>query len=98
MRADKLTDKSIELKDYIRYDVNPYQNEYVLQNTRKKKTKKNLDKPDVANTRIRKTIKRIAREDYNNNNILKKDKYDNIKIDLGNPNPLQNDCKMTFFY
>ena len=78
MRADKLTDKSIELKDHIRYDFNPYQNEYVLQSTRKKKTKKNLDKPDVINTRIRKTINRIVREDYNNN-ILKKDKYDNIK-------------------
>ena len=30
LRADKLTDKSIELKDHIRYDFNPYQNEYVL--------------------------------------------------------------------
>ena len=45
---------------------------------KKKKTKKNMHKPDIINTRVRKTIKEIIREEYNNT-IMKKEKYDTIK-------------------
>ena len=58
MKADKITDKAMEIKDLPKAIFNPYQNEFILQNMRKKKTKKNLDKSDVMNTRIRKTIKK----------------------------------------
>ena len=58
MYADKLADKAMERKDLPKYTFNAYQNEYILQSSRKKMTKKSIDKPEVINTRIRKLIKR----------------------------------------
>ena len=68
----------MEKQDIPKSRFNRYQNEYIIQSTRKKVTKKNLDKPEIINTRVRKTIKKIVREDYNNN-LLKKEKYDKLK-------------------
>ena len=47
MGADKLADKGIEKQDIPEHKFNKYQNEYFIQNTRKNKTKKNMNKPDI---------------------------------------------------
>ena len=78
MKADKLADKAMERQDLPKSIFNKYQNEYIKQSTRKKVTKKSIDKPEIINTRVRKTIKKIVREEYNNN-LLRKEKYDKLK-------------------
>ena len=65
-------DKRVEKQDLPEHKFNKYQNEYIIQNNREKKTKKNMHKPDIINTRGRKTIKEITREEYNNTIIKRK--------------------------
>ena len=40
MKADKLADKAMERQDLPKSIFNKYQNEYIIQSTRKKVTKK----------------------------------------------------------
>ena len=77
MAADKLADKGVEKEDVFSSPFNKHQNEYLVQSTRKKATKKNTFK-GVINTRVRKTIKQIIRTDYAQA-IIRKDKYETIQ-------------------
>jgi hypothetical protein len=77
MGADKLADKAMLKPDIHTIPFNKYQNEFLIQSTRKKVSKKNSFK-GVINTRVRKELKKIIRVDFAED-TLSKDKYDTLK-------------------
>ncbi len=58
MAADKLADKGILEPEIFTLPFNKFQNNFLLQDTRKKASKKNLVPKTVINTRIRLEIKK----------------------------------------
>jgi hypothetical protein len=73
---DKLAEAMLKSNIYTPL-FNKYQNEFLIQSTRKNATKKNSFK-GVINTRVRKEIKKTIRVTYAAD-IHKKEKYDIIK-------------------
>ena len=77
MGADILADRAMFKPEIYSIPFNPYQNEFLLQSTRKKVSKKSSFK-GIINTRVRKEIKKKIRVAYAEE-TLSKEKYDTLK-------------------